>query len=45
MRKRLKIDISSVPLNYQKTYEMLSRSDSIGVLQPERAGMREALIN
>ncbi|MDD9331265.1 MAG: DNA polymerase III subunit alpha [Wolbachia sp.] len=39
-----KIDISSVPLNDQKTYEMLSRGDSIGVFQLESSGMREALI-
>ncbi len=39
-----KIDISSVPLNDQKTYEILSSGDSIGVFQLESSGMREALI-
>ncbi|BAP00525.1 DNA polymerase III subunit alpha [Wolbachia endosymbiont of Cimex lectularius] len=39
-----KIDISSVPLDDQRTYEMLSRGDSIGVFQLESSGMREALI-
>ncbi|NSM56268.1 DNA polymerase III subunit alpha [Wolbachia endosymbiont of Atemnus politus] len=39
-----KIDISLVPLNDQRTYEMLSKGDSIGVFQLESSGMREALI-
>ncbi|MCA4774364.1 DNA polymerase III subunit alpha [Wolbachia endosymbiont of Mansonella perstans] len=39
-----KIDISSVPLDDQRTYKMLSRGDSIGVFQLESSGMREALI-
>ncbi len=43
-RDEKKIDISSVPLNDQKTYEMLSSGDSIGVFQLESSGMREALI-
>ncbi|GFU18018.1 DNA polymerase III subunit alpha [Nephila pilipes] len=33
-----------VPLNDQKTYEILSSGDSIGVFQLESSGMREALI-
>ncbi|MDR2548256.1 MAG: DNA polymerase III subunit alpha, partial [Rickettsiales bacterium] len=43
-RNERKIDISSVPLDSQRTYEMLSRGDSIGVFQLESSGMREALI-
>ncbi|MCA7010201.1 DNA polymerase III subunit alpha [Wolbachia endosymbiont of Tribolium confusum] len=43
-RDEKKFDISSVPLNDQRTYEMLSRGDSIGVFQLESSGMREALI-
>ncbi|WP_349967228.1 DNA polymerase III subunit alpha [Wolbachia endosymbiont of Armadillidium arcangelii] len=43
-RNEKKIDISSVPLNDQKTYKMLSRGDAIGVFQLESSGMREALI-
>ncbi|MGL9761800.1 MAG: DNA polymerase III subunit alpha [Wolbachia sp.] len=43
-RNERKIDISSVPLDDQRTYEMLSRGDSIGVFQLESSGMREALI-
>ncbi|WP_168464841.1 DNA polymerase III subunit alpha [Wolbachia endosymbiont of Ctenocephalides felis wCfeT] len=43
-RNEKKIDISSVPLNDSKTYEMLSSGDAIGVFQLESSGMREALI-
>jgi len=43
-RDEKKFDISSVSLIDQRTYEMLSRGDSIGVFQLESSGMREALI-
>src|SRR3954464_14422700 len=36
-------DMSSLPLDDAKTYEMLQRGDSIGVFQFESEGMREAL--
>jgi DNA polymerase III subunit alpha len=36
-------DWTTVPLDDQKTYEMLARGDSIGVFQFESEGMREAL--
>src|SRR5689334_14506730 len=36
-------DMSSLPLDDVKTYEMLARGDSIGVFQFESDGMREAL--
>ena len=39
----LLIDMSSLPLDDAKTYEMLSRGDSIGVFQFESEGMRDAL--
>src|ERR1051325_3772197 len=37
------IDIEAIPLDDPKTYEMLSRGDSVGVFQLESEGMREAL--
>lgn len=43
-RDEKNFDISSVSLIDQRTYEMLSRGDSIGVFQLESSGMREALI-
>jgi len=36
-------DITKIPLDDKKTYEMLARGDSIGVFQFESEGMREAL--
>jgi DNA polymerase-3 subunit alpha len=37
------VDITNVPLDDAKTYEMLTRGDSVGVFQFEGSGMREAL--
>ena len=37
------LDVSQVPLDDRKTYEMLARGDSSGVFQFESSGMREAL--
>ena len=37
------IDITKIPLDDRKPYEMLSRGDSTGVFQFESSGMREAL--
>ncbi|MEA2438787.1 MAG: polymerase subunit alpha [Thermoleophilaceae bacterium] len=36
-------DMTALPLDDEKTYEMLARGDSIGVFQFESEGMREAL--
>ena len=37
------IDITQIPLDDPKTYEMLARGESTGVFQFESSGMREAL--
>jgi DNA polymerase-3 subunit alpha len=37
------LDVSRIPLDDAKTYEMLARGDSTGVFQFESTGMREAL--
>jgi DNA polymerase III subunit alpha len=37
------LDISTIPLDDRKTYEMLARGEAIGVFQFEGSGMREAL--
>ncbi|MFL5928546.1 MAG: DNA polymerase III subunit alpha [Gaiellaceae bacterium] len=37
------LDISSIPMDDKKTYEMLARGDAAGVFQFESSGMREAL--
>jgi DNA polymerase-3 subunit alpha len=38
-----RLDMSTLPLDDARTYEMLARGDSIGVFQFESEGMREAL--
>ena len=38
-----RIDLTTLPLDDRKTYEMLARGDSIGVFQLESEGMQEAL--
>jgi DNA polymerase-3 subunit alpha len=42
-RRRIAIDIGAIPLDDAKTYEMLSRGETVGVFQLESAGMRKAL--
>ena len=37
------IELSKIPLDDKKTYEMLSQGNSVGVFQLESAGMREAI--
>ncbi len=39
----VRLDMTALPLDDAKTYEMLARGDSIGVFQFESEGMREAL--
>ena len=43
-KRGIRVDLASIPLDDQKTYEMLSRGETIGVFQVESAGMRKALI-
>ncbi len=43
-RKGIEIDLNRLPLDDQKSYEMLSRGETVGVFQVESAGMRKALI-
>jgi DNA polymerase-3 subunit alpha len=38
-----RVDMTTLPLDDAKTYEMLARGDAIGVFQFESEGMREAL--
>lgn len=39
----IKINISKIPINDKKTFEMLAQGDSIGVFQIESSGMRSVL--
>ncbi len=42
-RRGEKIDLGAIPLDDEKTYEMLGRGETVGVFQVESAGMRKAL--
>ncbi len=39
----VEVDLSAIPLDDPKTYEMLGRGETVGVFQVESAGMRKAL--
>jgi DNA polymerase-3 subunit alpha len=46
LRQRgIELDIGRIPLDDQKTYEMLGRGDVVGVFQVESQGMRRALVD
>lgn len=42
-KHQVDVDINSVPLDDQKTYQLLGRANSFGIFQLESAGMRELL--
>ena len=44
-RRGIEIDLSNLPLDDPKTYEMLARGETVGVFQVESAGMRRALVD
>ncbi|MGO9758252.1 MAG: DNA polymerase III subunit alpha [Roseiarcus sp.] len=43
-RRGVEIDLSKIPLDDARTYEMLGRGETVGVFQVESAGMRKALV-
>src|ERR687889_1498753 len=43
-RTGVEVDLSALPLDDRKTYEMLCRGETVGVFQVESAGMRKALV-
>ena len=43
-KRNIAIDLSKIPLDDKKTYEMLGRGETVGVFQLESAGMRKALV-
>jgi DNA polymerase-3 subunit alpha len=43
-RRGIAIDLSTLPFDDAKTYEMLARGEVVGIFQVESAGMRKALI-
>ncbi len=42
-RRGVEIDLSLIPLDDQKTFDMMSRGDTVGVFQFESSGMRSLL--
>ncbi len=44
-RRGIELDLLSIPLDDAKSYEMLSRGETVGIFQVEGQGMRRALID
>jgi len=44
-RRGIEIDLTAIPLDDQKTYELLAHAEAVGVFQLESAGMRRALLD
>jgi DNA polymerase-3 subunit alpha len=44
-RRGVELDLSSIPFDDRKTYEMLSRAEAVGIFQLESQGMRRALLD
>ena len=42
-KRGIKVDLTTIPLDDTKTFEMLGRGETVGVFQLESAGMRKAL--
>jgi len=43
-KRNIHVDLATIPLDDKKTYDMLSRGETIGVFQVESVGMRKALL-
>ncbi|MFK8251566.1 DNA polymerase III subunit alpha [Ancylobacter terrae] len=41
----IELNLSTIPLDDRKTYDMLTRGETVGVFQVESAGMRRALVD
>ena len=44
-QRGIEIDLSRLPLDDKRTYEMLGRGETVGVFQLESVGMRKALVD
>ncbi|HZL30052.1 MAG TPA: DNA polymerase III subunit alpha, partial [Pseudolabrys sp.] len=44
-RRGVTVDIGAIPLDDNKTYDLLARAEAVGVFQLESAGMRRALLD
>jgi DNA polymerase III subunit alpha len=43
-RRGIAVDLSKIPLDDERTYQMLGRGEAVGVFQVESGGMRKALV-
>jgi DNA polymerase-3 subunit alpha len=43
-RRGIEVDLSALPLDDARTYELLCKGETVGVFQVESAGMRKALV-
>jgi DNA polymerase-3 subunit alpha len=43
-RRGIAVDLAEIPLDDERTYEMLRRGETVGVFQLESGGMRKALV-
>jgi DNA polymerase-3 subunit alpha len=44
-RRGIDLDLAAIPLDDQKTYELLARAEAVGIFQLESQGMRRALLD
>jgi DNA polymerase III subunit alpha len=44
-RRGIAVDLSKIPLDDERTYQMLGRGETVGVFQVESGGMRKALMD
>lgn len=44
-RRGIELDLSAIPLDDKKTYDMLARAEAVGIFQLESQGMRRALLD
>ena len=44
-RRGIEINLSAIPLDDKKTYDLLARAEAVGIFQLESAGMRRALLD
>ncbi len=44
-QRGIELDLSAIPLDDKKTYDLLSRAEAVGIFQLESQGMRRALLD
>ncbi|MGA7488898.1 MAG: DNA polymerase III subunit alpha [Xanthobacteraceae bacterium] len=44
-KRGIEVDLAAIPLDDEKTYDMLARAEAVGIFQLESQGMRRALLD